>query len=257
MKYYVIFLSVFLVEPLGAIDLSGLLSDSDNKITANPKKKPDHSINLDSLGDDSIVVQKKKKLKISGSAVLEDFLDPDYQNALNILNNVKNNKIYDAYLASIRESFMTYYLMNAKAVKKIVRKSQIVDLSGLEQLSNQPVIKKKGKDLSNVNLASLTDVAVIKKVKRKEKVLNIDQLLNNAESLVVVKKTSTVHSVNLTDLQQPENNVAVSKKVKVDKGIGLSSLVSLNQENDTDVNSTQAKKNKPKKRPNLSSLLNN
>ncbi len=62
---------------------------------------------------------KNKKRKNQDRINLLIFMDPDYQDAIDILYDQNNARIYDDYLRSISRSFINYYLANINTLEVV------------------------------------------------------------------------------------------------------------------------------------------
>jgi len=256
MKYQLCLLCIAITGQISPINLSGLLTDNDqvrvvsqkqNKSTSTFNSKyvnqiPSQSVNLNSLvasnnndsTDNVTPISKHKKRSMSVDMVNSLVTtDPEYQDAINVLYDQNNAKIYDDYLESISHSFMNYYLAHIKAVKTALKKPKIIDVAGLKSLSVH-VTPKQDSLLAHTNLNSLTDIVNITHVDLKHDNMNLSELKNITDiSVVPVSTPKKVEDKNLLQLADTKKVRTIKKKKR--QGVNLSSIVNISKDSDIQV----------------------
>jgi hypothetical protein len=256
MKYQVGLICIMITFKIATIDLSGLLSDSNQVVTTTHQAQSQPSLSTQepaqrSTSDSSVTTTesqtnqaqqnvgtpKMSPINLSGLSI---FSDPDYQKAMNILNNQQNSRIYDDYLESIRRYFIDYYLVHVQPLKKIVKKPKVINLSALETLSSSTVVQKKSQRLPEANLSSLVDIGNIKvtKIPIDKKAINLGLLADSTNIQLTKIAEPKAQIINLSGLEsaQPVQVMAAPEPQPLNP---------------------QSTTQKKKRRINLSSLLNN
>jgi hypothetical protein len=117
MKYIVYLFFIALSQQVLSVGSSDTKAGS-NSITINSQKQKQSSTLADSKGVKDLKPSsnnlasdsKNKKRKNKDRINLLIFMDSDYQEAIDVLYDQNNARIYDDYLRNISRSFINYYL---------------------------------------------------------------------------------------------------------------------------------------------------